>query len=266
MSGYWQAIAAAARGGSRARSDAAPVPSDPLFATESSDESEDWGAVDIEAEAPAASQPRRAVPETDMPPSAAESAVTPHAPVAAVAPAAVSTAAEPSEDRTDADTSAAFPVKPGPDDPPVAAVSTAVAPAPDAVAPSPVETDSVPPQPVLVSVSEPAAMAIGTAVDAVADAAERAEPAPALPVEAAPVVVTVEASPVAAAAEPGPTMFDGEAADTAADLLPPIHIHIDRIDIRLSDGDAAPGRIAPRRAAPVVALDEFLRRPSERNG
>lgn len=263
MSGYWQAIAAAARGGSKARGDAAPVPSDPLFAPEAGDETEDWGAVDIEAAAPAASPPRRAAPEADMVPPAAESAAPTHAPVAAAAPAVGSTAAEPVEDRPDAGASAALPVDARPADASVAAAPMAAVPAPDAVAPSPVETDSVPPQPVHVPVSEP--VPVVTAADAVADAAERAEPAAALPVEAAPVVVTVEASPVAAA-ESGLTMFDGEAADAAADLPPPIHIHIDRIDIRLSDGDAVAPRAAPRRAAPAVALDEFLRRPSERNG
>ena len=59
--------------------------------------------------------------------------------------------------------------------------------------------------------------------------------------------------------------LSGDAATTMMDdVIQPIHVHIDRIDIRLDVAAGASATATPRRAvAPVVALDDFLRRPAE---
>lgn len=266
MSGYWQAIAAAARGGAKGRGDAAPVPADPLFAPEAGGEGEDWGAIDIEAAVPVAPEPREATPVQDAPSS--KTASKGQGPVDAPAAAAVPVAPPTIADRTDRGEREERAPHILSGEMPAVPASVAAEPVeafPPREGPAPVADDrEAPPAPAAVTVSEavPVTLAIQAADNDVEGTAESAAPLP----EAAPVVVTVEALPAVVAAEPGLTMFDDRAVDAPADLPPPIHIHIDRIDIRLAEGDAAPARAAPRRAAPVVALDEFLRRPSERNG
>lgn len=269
MSGYWSAIAAAARGGAGGQESAVPVPSAPTFAPDVNGDAEDWGAVDIEAAAPATTGPREvsqgertapAVSVADAPAGAPE----PVAPAGSPIPATPLSAAEAPAIRDD-DRQAGTP--PAADERAAwvaVTEATAVVVAEQAIAPPP---DVIQPPPAAFAAAGPARPETEFPAIAAADKYGGDEIAPeAVVAEPAPVVIVAEALPVAAVATAdiaAPGDMDG---DAVADLPPPVHIHIDRIDIRLTGEDAVAPRAAPRRAAPVVALDEFLRRPSERNG
>lgn len=266
MSGYWSAIAAAARGGAGGKGDAAPVPSAPLFAPEPGGDEGDWGAVDIEAAASMRSEPHTAA----LPPEGVASSAggenrdvpvqTPAPVAAAILPPAATTPSDAGEDEP---ATAPLPARADPAEPVIAVAPAAVIPMPQVAEPLPIAVADAPGPPVAAAPAEASAVPRGEDETEVVD--DRADDAPAI-AEAAPVVTLVEAIPAATVAAADNSAFDGAGADRSADLPPPIHIHIDRIDIRLTEGDAGPARSARRRAAPVVALDDFLRRPAERKG
>lgn len=83
------------------------------------------------------------------------------------------------------------------------------------------------------------------------------EAAPALPIQAATIVQTSIATPV--------SEVEREAVRPVEPDSPPspILISIDRIDIRIGSEPAAATPPSPRRAAPVIGLDDFLRRSAE---
>lgn len=266
MSGYWSAIAAAARGGAAGQGDASPVPSAPLFAPEAGGDEGDWGAVDIAAAAPMPSEPRPAAPPTEQ---AASSVADGDRDAAVQAPAAVAAAilppaaTTPSDGGEDGPATAPSPVRADSAEPVVAVEPAAVIAMPQVFEPLPIAVAGALGPPLAAAPVEASAVPRGGDETDVAD--DRAGHAPAI-AEAAPVVTLVEARPAATVAAADTSAFDGAGADRPTDLPPPIHIHIDRIDIRLTEGDAGPARGARRRAPAVVALDEFLRRPAERKG
>ncbi|MGR4890351.1 hypothetical protein ACIPPQ_04905 [Sphingopyxis sp. LARHCG72] len=265
MSGYWSALAAAARGGADGQADAAPVTAPPVFDGEAGDDGEDWGALDIEEAAPAPSTVRRtsrtASAEPEPPPSKADGNVLPPTLEKDEASAPVSRTAV---DDAPPELSEAHPVVP--------------APQPDADVAHPLAAPIIPL--VVESAGSPVARATeespacfvtmetgsadGTA--APVDSAPVAGAPATQPVHAdIPVADPVDATPVVQLAAIGDLQLGEPATTMTDDAIHPIHVHIDRIDIRL---DVAPGApvVDPRRraAAPVVALDDFLRRPSER--
>ncbi|AMU88922.1 hypothetical protein [Sphingopyxis macrogoltabida] len=268
MSGYWSAIAAAARGGVGGQGDAAPVPSVPIFAPDTSAGEEDWGALDIEAAAPAAIEARK-----DAPPEKAATAdpvaekpgavPTPAAPAGAAMPTAFPPAAEASATRDDRLDAGTLPTADERTEP-VAVTTAETATVVQQVIPPP-SADT--PLSMAATVAEPARPEAAFPVTGAESEAGDDEAVPKAPAaEASPVPAIVEALPAALAVGADIAAAEDGLGDPAADLPPPIHIHIDRIDIRLTGDDAVAPRTAPRRVAPVVALDEFLRRPSERNG
>lgn len=266
MSGYWSAIAAAARGGAGGQGDAAPVPLVPLFAPEAGGQEDVWGAIDIESAATKPSEPQTVAPprERAVAPAAGEGPVAPthaRAPVAAAAlPPVAMTPFEADEIESEA---ALSPVRAEPAETVVAVEQATAMPVPWAPEPPSIGVAGASIPPVAAVPAE--AMLTVPAGEGDSDAADDdGDRAPAI-AEAAPVGVLVEAMPVAAAGIETGTL-DSAAVDGSADLPPPIHIHIDRIDIRLTEGDRAPAHSARGQVAPVVALDEFLRRSSERNG
>lgn len=268
MSGYWSAIAAAARGGAAGQRAAVPVPSIPLFASEVGGEDDDWGAVDIETSAPKPGERLVAASasQTEVPPAADESQAIP-AQAAAPAPAIRLPPAAMSSSDVDEDGPAPLSASDEAERHPERAVAE-----PSTVTPI-LMVSGLLPEEVAEPPGPPAAAAAARAVMTVpadgdepdvADEGARHDPAIA---EAAPVFVAVEAMPAVTAAGTEPRAFDDTDVDGSSGLPPPpIHIHIDRIDVRLTEGDAGSARAARRQVAPVVALDEFLRRPSERQG
>lgn len=266
MSGYWSAIAAAARGGADGQGAAVPVPAPPVFGAEAGDDGEDWGALDIEEAAPAPSTVRwisRTAPvEPEQPPLKADGKVPPSAlehdeaslpvsrTVAGEAPPELSEA-HPVAPTLQPDTDVALPL--GAPLIPLAA-EPAGAPAGRAT-----EGES---SPVVATLPPDSADGAALPVDSVPMAAASvAEPVRADgpdedPVEATPVVQLAAID----------DRLSGDAATTMMDdVIQPIHVHIDRIDIRLNVAAGASATATPRlAAAPVVALDDFLRRPAER--
>lgn len=268
MSGYWSAIAAAARGGGGGQGDAAPVPSLPVFAPDTSAGEEDWGTLDIEAAAPSAIDARK-----DPPPEKAatvDSALekhgavpTPAAPAGAAMPTALPPAAEASTTRDDRWEAGTLPKADERAEP----VATTAAETATVVQPVITPPSADTPLSMAPTVAEPARPEAAFPVTGAESETGEDEAIPKAPAaEALPVPAIVEALPAAMAVGADIAAADNGLGDPAVDQPPPIHIHIDRIDIRLAGDDAPPHRTAPRRAAPVVALDEFLRRPSERNG
>lgn len=268
MSGYWSAIAAAARGGVGGQGDAAPVPSLPLFAPDTSAGEEDWGALDIEAAAPAATDARKDAPPekaatADLAVEEPGAAPALAAPAGPPAPTALPPAAEASatrDDRLDSGTLSTADERTEP----VATTTAETAMVVQRVIPPPSADTRLSMAPTVAEPARPEAAfpVAGTERETGEDEAIPQAPA----AEASPAPVVVEASPAAITVSADIVAADDGLGDPAADLPPPIHIHIDRIDIRLTGDDAVAQSTAPRRAAPVVALDEFLRRPSERNG
>lgn len=266
MSGYWSAIAAAARGGAEGQADAAPVPAPPMFGPDAGDDGENWGALDIEEAAPAPAAVRRtsrAAPAEQEPPQLkADGKVLPPALEGDEASAPVSRIAV---DDAPPELSETHPAVPAPQPDTDAArsleapvIHLAVEPAGSPVARA---TEGLP-APFVVTMPtggvDRAAAPVDSAPVAGVPAAEpvRDDGPPADPVDATPVVqlAAIDDRPLG---EPATMMRD--------DAIQPIHVHIDRIDIRLDVAAGAPAVDTRRRAgAPVVALDDFLRRPAER--
>jgi len=266
MSGYWSAIAAAARGGAEGQADAAPVPAPPMFGPDAGEDGENWGALDIEEAAPAPSTVRRtsrtAPAEPEQLPSKADGNVLPPAFEKDEASAPVSRTAV---DDAPPELSEAHPVVPAPQ-PDADVAHPLVAP----ISPLVVESSD----PLLARASEglPAPLAvtmpIGSADGAAVPVASAlvADAPVTEPVRAdTPVADPVDATPVVQLAAIDDRPLDETATIMTDDAIQPIHVHIDRIDIRLDVAAGAPAVDTRRRAAaPVVALDDFLRRPAER--
>lgn len=266
MSGYWSAIAAAARGGAGARGDAVPAPPVPLFAPMTDAEEDEWGAVDIEAAAPMQGPPYKSLPEqVDVPHSpAGEGQGTAPQPPAPTAAAILQPAVPPSvEANSEGSATSSSPI--GADLAVAAVAAEPALPIPASVSGPPKSETSIVPVPSVVVPSVDPASPVEKSEAEIDRAGDGDEYAPAI-AEAMPAILMVEAVPAAMASGIEAEAFDGVEVQNAADLPSPIHIHIDRIDIRLTEDDRHPARSAPRRAAPVVALDEFLRRPAERKG
>lgn len=266
MSGYWSAIATAARGGADGQADAAPVPAPPVFGPDAGDDGEDWGAMDIEEAAPAPSTVRRtsrtAPAEPEQSPSMADDNVLPPAFKKDEASAPVSRTAV---DDAPTESSEAHPVVP--------------APLPDAdVAPFlaapiiPLVAESAGPLLARASEGLPAPLAVTMPTGSADGAAAPVDSAPVAGAPATepahadnPVADPVDATPVVQFAAIGDLQLGEPATTMTEDAIQPIHVHIDRIDIRLDGAVGAPVVDPPRRAAAaVVALDDFLRRPAER--
>ncbi|WP_411341639.1 hypothetical protein V6U71_07385 [Sphingopyxis sp. J-6] len=268
MSGYWSAIAAAARGRVGGQGDAAPVPSVPIFAPDTSAGEEDWGALDIEAAAPAATDARKDAPPekaatADLAVEKPGAAPALAAPAGPPAPTALPPAAEGSAARNDRLDAGALPTA----DERIGPVATTTAETATVVQQVIVPPSADTPLSMAPTVAEPARPEAALPVARAESETGEGEAIPKAPAaEALPVPVIVEALPATMAVGAHIAAADDGLGDPAADLPPSIHIHIDRIDIRLTGDDAVAPRTAPRRVAPVVALDEFLRRPSERNG
>lgn len=268
MSGYWSAIAAAARGGVGGQGDAAPVPSLPLFAPDTSAGEEDWGALDIEAAAPAATDARKDAPPekaatADLAVEKPGTAPALAAPAGPPAPTVLPPAAEASAARDDRLEAGTLP-KADKRAEPTATTAAETATVVQRVIPPP-SADT--PLSMAATVAEPARPEAAFPVTGAGSEGGDDEAVPKAPAaEASPAPVIVEALPAAMAVSADIAAADDGLGDPAADLPPPVHIHIDRIDVRLAGDDVPPVRAASRRVAPVVALDEFLRRPSERNG
>jgi hypothetical protein len=265
MSGYWSAIAAAARGGADGQADAAPVPAPPVFGPDAGDDGEDWRALDIEEAAPAPSTVRRtsrtAPAEPEPSPSMADGNVLPPAFEKDEASALVSRTAV---DDAPPESSEAHPVVPAPQ--PDARVAPFLATPIIAVAVesagSPVARATEESSPPFVTIATGSAGGAAAPVDSAPVAgAPATEPAHA----DIPVADPVDATPVVQLAAIGDLQLGEPATTMTDDAIQPIHVHIDRIDIRLDGAVGVPVVDPPRRAAaPVVALDDFLRRPAER--
>ncbi len=265
MSGYWSAIAAVARGGAEGQADAAPVPAPPVFGPDAGDDGENWGALDIEEAAPAPAAVRRtsraAPAEQEPPPLKTDGTV--------LLPAFEKDEASAPVSRTAVH-----------DGPPESSEAHPVVPAPQP------DADVAPflAAPIIAAAVESAGSSVARATEespasyvtmATGSADGAAAPVDSAPVAGAPatepvhadipVADPVEATPVVQLAAIGDLQLGEPATTMTEDAIQPIHVHIDRIDIRLDGAVGAPVVDPPRRAAaPVVALDDFLRRPAER--
>ena len=266
MSGYWLAIAAAARGGAGGLGAAVPVPAPPVFGAEAGDEGEDWGALDIEEAAPSPSTVRRmsrtAPVEPEQPLLKADGKVLPSALEHGEASLPVSRTAA---GEAPPELSEAHPVAPTPQPDTDVALSLRAPVIPLAAEPAGPRVGGATEgeiSPVVVTL--PRDSADGTALPA--DSAPMAAASVAEPVRVdGPDTDPVEATPVVQLTAIDDRLSGDAATIMMDDAIQPIHVHIDRIDIRLDVAASAPATATPRRAAaPVVALDDFLRRPAER--
>lgn len=250
MSGYFDALERAARGGA-----GLAVPR-PRARFEDSDE---WGGSNAELEA-TEPEPERAAPIAPPSPPQAQSPVVPATAASQALPALAAVALPHMADAAAAPLAAApgiaqpveapaFPV------PPPGAVTalperhvehqTRVEIIPNAAMPTAIERDAVVP---------PAAAAMPPA-DSPAQDADQPTGARADPVSLSPVEVVLTAAAVAAPPPPpAPAPVDAPP--------PPLVIAIDRIDIRITADVAAPAASPRRRAAPVETLADYLARRS----